>query len=131
MSKTEGIWRPKPTEEDYKAATTYLELLFEPAAATALVRALRRAPTVQREAKDLLRAARLAVLDKESPHVAADLKKIEKGKKLSPVLIVRGNGAQGVPLIVADGYHRICASWLWDENTPVSCCLTGLPRHRL
>ncbi len=48
--------------------------------------------------------------------VAADFKKVKQGDKLSPVLLV-----QGVPLWVADGYHRICASYHLDEKTQVPC----------
>ena len=57
-------------------------------------------------------------------------KKIDKGKKLSPVLLVRGNARMGVPLIIADGHHRICASWYWDEDTPVACCIASVPHWR-
>ncbi len=130
MSKVKSIWLPKPTQEDYKAAAAYLDLLFGPVAVKSVLGSLRNAPTLQREAKDLLRAGKLPILDKKSPHVAADLKRIEKGKQLSPVLIVRGDAARAVPLIIADGYHRICASWLWDENMPVSCCLADPPGRR-
>ena len=53
------------------------------------------------------------------------LKKIKKGKKISPVLLVRGEGQSGVTLTIADGHHRICASWQWDENAPVACRLVA------
>jgi hypothetical protein len=87
---------------------------------------LREAPTVQREGKDLLRASQTHLLDEDNPHVAVDLKKIRKGKKLSPVLLVRGDAKHGVTLTIADRQHRICASWHWDENAPVSCCIVDL-----
>ena len=73
-----------------------------------------------------MRASQTHLLEKDNPHVAASLKKIKKGKKLSPVLLVRGNGAHGVTLMIADGQHRICASWHWDEDEPVACCLASL-----
>ena len=130
VSKDKTIWMPKPAREDYASAQTYLGLLFRPAAIKTLVHRLRQAPTVQREAKDILRAANLPVLEKDNPHVAADLRKIEKGKKLSPVLLIGGDGEHGIPLTIADGYHRVCASWYWNENTPVSCCLVEFPRAR-
>ena len=44
------------------------------------------------------------------------MKKIKAGEKLAPVLLV-----QGVPLWVADGYHRVCTSYHLDEKTPVPC----------
>ncbi len=123
MGKKASIWKAAPDPQDYVAAQAYLSLLFDEAATKKLVQHLRRAPTIQREAKDLLRASGLELLAKSSSHVAADLKKIAKRKKLSPVLLVRGDGGKGLPLIIADGYHRICASWYWDENCLVSCCI--------
>jgi hypothetical protein len=63
----------------------------------------------------------LPLLDIGNPHVARDLKKVHDGKRLSPVLLVRGDGGRGLPLIVADGYHRICASWHINENTIIPC----------
>lgn len=55
----------------------------------------------------------------------ADLAKISGGKKLSPILLVRGNAVDGVALEIADGYHRVCASFVTDENTPIPCRLVS------
>jgi hypothetical protein len=122
-----GIWESKPAKEDYLAAHAYLTLLFSEADTRKIVDRLRRAPVIWREGKDLLRGSQTHLLKKDDPHVAADLKKIQKGRKLSPVLVVRGNGRLGVTLTIADGQHRICASWHWDENAPVACCIAALP----
>jgi len=124
--KTGDIWESKPASHDYQAAHGYLSLLFSEAETRRIVERLRRAPTVQREGKDLLRASQTHLLDEDNPHVAKNLKKIKKGKKLSPVLLVRGDGRHGVTLVIADGHHRICASWHWDENAPVACCIASL-----
>lgn len=78
------------------------------------------------QAKDLLRASQTHLLDKDNPQVEAELKKIKKGKKLSPVLLVRGDGRNNVTLTIADGQHRICGSWYWDEDCPVACCVANL-----
>ena len=53
--------------------------------------------------------------------MAADLAKVAAGKPLSPILLVRG--VTGGALIVADGYHRVCASYWLDENTDIPCVL--------
>lgn len=45
--------------------------------------------------------------------------KIAAGKKLSPLLLVR-DPSHG-KLIIADGYHRMCAVYLFDEDPPVPC----------
>jgi hypothetical protein len=69
----------------------------------------------------LLRASSLPLLPKDDPHVEDDLGKIHKGKPMAPVLLIRGSIAKGSPLVVADGYHRICAIWHFDESAPIPC----------
>jgi hypothetical protein len=120
------IWKNSPDAHDYPAAQDYLSLVLEEPVVRKIVAALRRAPTVHYKAKDLLRASQLSLLPRENSHVTADLKKIKKGKSLSPVLLVRGDAAIGAPITVADGYHRICASWYRDENIPIACRIVSL-----
>jgi len=114
-------WLAGPQDHDYPAAASYLSLLLPPAGVDALVAALKAAQPVTFKAKDILRAAGLALLPVDNAHVAADLEKIKVGKVLSPILLVRGDLATGVPLQVADGYHRVCASYHTDENTDIPC----------
>lgn len=123
--KIAHLWRAGPRKEDLEAAEAYLALLFPPAEAKRLVTALRHAPVTRHHAKDLLRASQTHLLDEDNPHVAGHLKKVKKGKQMSPVLLVRGDAANGVTLTIADGHHRICASWHWDEDAPIACCLVG------
>jgi len=120
------VWKDHPESHDYPAALDYLTLLLEEAAARKVVARLRKAPTLRKHAKDLLRASRLPLLPRENLHVVGDLKKIKKGKALSPVLLVRGNAGLDLPLVVADGYHRICASWYRDENILIACRIASL-----
>lgn len=119
-------WKESPDDRDYPAAEDYLSLVTTPAAAKALVHRLRIAPIQHRKAKDLLRASGLPVLDPDNFHVAKDLNKIAQGRLLSPVLCVRGMVRFQVPLIVADGYHRICASYHLDEDADIPCRITDL-----
>jgi len=123
MSKDGVSWRKQPAEKDFAAASSFLSLIYPQARTLSLVRALRNAGTVRHVAKDLLRASNLPLLAADEPHVAEDLKRIRKGKALSPVLLVRGDMSKSVPLIVADGYHRICATCYYDEDAPISCRL--------
>jgi hypothetical protein len=118
-SGTEVLWGTEPDEHDYPAAADYLELLAKPGQVTEIVAALKKAPIVYKKAKDLLRSSRLALLPVDNAHVAADLAKIKKGKKLSPILVVRGDLSTDVALQIADGYHRVCASYHTDENTDI------------
>jgi len=119
-------WKDAPQEHDYPAAAEYLALLAAPPRVDALLVALRAAPGRHWKAKDLLRAAALPLLPASNPHVAADLRKIRDGKRLSPILLVRGDLVAGLPLQIADGYHRVCASYLTDENTAIPCRLAAL-----
>jgi hypothetical protein len=125
LKNGQDIWERKPASEDYRAAHDYLTLLFSEKQGTKIVQRLRAAPIILRQAKDLLRASQTHLLGEDNPQVAFELKKIKKGKKLSPVLLVRGNGLNGATLIIADGQHRICGSWHWDEDCPVACCLAS------
>jgi hypothetical protein len=110
-------WKDEPEAEDFPAARSYLSLLVGPSAATKLSKALQKADKLEHyAAKDILRAAGLPLLAEDDSEVAADLKKVAAGDKLSPVLL-----AQGDPLWIADGYHRVCASYHLDEKTLVPC----------
>jgi hypothetical protein len=128
MSKPKVKWSNKGEKEDFDAAQKYLSLLTSDAKARALVRDLRKTHPSEHAAKDLLRAAQLPLLPREEPHVDEDLKRIDKGKLLPHVLLVRGDMARGAPLVVADGYHRICAVIHFDESAPVSCRIVVLSR---
>ena len=121
MPKSRLSWKKKPEEEDYAGALSFLSLILPAAKSEKLVRALRKAKTADYAAKDLLRASDLPLLSREEPHVDDDLKKINKGKPLAPVLLLRGDVSKGIPLIVADGYHRICAICYYDESAPIPC----------
>jgi hypothetical protein len=118
-------WQDEPEAHDFPAAADYLSLRFPEPAAAALVNALHGAETLHRKAKDLLRASALPLLPADDAHVERDLKKVRRGERLSPVLLVRGS--ESAPLTVADGYHRICASYHLDENADIPCRLVDLP----
>jgi hypothetical protein len=128
MAKAERLWRPAPAREDFTAAQNYLSLLCTDAAARRLTAGLSRAHTRTATAKDLLRASGLPLLPRDESHVAQDLRRIRKGKPLSPVLLVRGELARGSALVIADGYHRICAVCYFDEDAPIACRMTAMPR---
>jgi hypothetical protein len=114
-------WKPDPDEHDYPAAADYLSLLSDEEAVAATVAALKAVPLTTRKAKDLLRASALPLLEAHNVHVAKDLAKIRQHVKLSPVLLLRGDLGRGLPLTIADGYHRICASHLVDEDAEIPC----------
>jgi hypothetical protein len=119
-------WLDEPEEHDYPAAAAYLALLAPDEQVQRCVAALRAAPQTTQKAKDILRASGLALLAADNAHVAADLAKIKGQKSLSPILIVRGDLTSGRAAQVADGYHRVCASYLTDENTDIPCRIAPL-----
>jgi hypothetical protein len=116
-------WKDDPDAHDYPAASDFLTLIMTDPEATDLVNRLTKAVIMHRKAKDILRASNLALLGRDNKHVAADLAKVSHGERLSPVLLVRGRFDLASPLIVADGYHRVCASYWIDENAEIPCKL--------
>ena len=126
MTKRSTIWKPSPAPEDFAAAEAYLTLLCSSRRAKSFVRQLRRGSTREYEAKDLLRASGLPLLPREESHVESDLKRVHKGKLLTPVLIIQGDLAQGRLLVIADGYHRVCAVYYYDEDAPIACRIAGI-----
>ncbi len=106
---TEGVpvgkiqWRDDVADHDYAAAEAYLSIKFDQAVVAKAVERLRKAPITTRRANDILRAAGLTPAPLDDPGVMKDLVKIVERKRLSPVLVIRGEtGAD-----IADGYHRV------------------------
>ena len=61
----------------------------------------------------------LSLLGVSNSHVEKDRKKIHDGRKLSPLLLVRASTTGTV--IIADGYHRLCAVYSVDEDATIPC----------
>ena len=116
-------WLPRPEKHDFQAAEDYLSLIMPAKRAAEWRRKLTaaRSDITHRKAKDILRASQLDLLGEDNKHVAADLRKAASGAALSPILLLRGGEEH--PLIVADGYYRVCASYWIDENTDIPCVL--------
>jgi len=113
------MWAKAPQEHDYPAAASYLSLIYASARVNKLVQALRRAPLTQYHAKDVFRASRLPLLGPENFHVKKVRAKIAAGQALSPILLVRDevNGK----VVIADGYHRMCGVYSFDEDAMLPC----------
>jgi len=112
-------WLIEPEAHDYPAAESYLTLLYDKASSTSLVRRLKKAKIVQFKAKDIFRASGLSLLGVSNSHVEKDREKIRKGLKLSPLLLVRATALGKV--VIADGYHRLCAVYSFDEDALIPC----------
>jgi len=122
MSKrSKNKWLGKPEKHDYPAAESYLTLLYDEETAARYAKALADAPMASFKAKDIFRASELPLLGATNSHVRKNQKKIAAGKRLSPLLLVRD--PEHGKLIIADGYHRMCAVYSFDEDTSVPCKL--------
>ncbi|MEI6692161.1 MAG: hypothetical protein WCL43_05525 [Chlorobium sp.] len=112
-------WLSEPEDHDYPAAKSFLSLIFEEAVAKAIVKKLKKASLSEFKAKDIFRASTLSLLGVSNTHVAKDQKKIESGDAIAPLLLVRDSYHS--KLIIADGYHRLCAIYSYDEDALIPC----------
>lgn len=112
-------WLSEPEAHDYTAALSYLCLLYDKKTAKVRVKQLKRANVSEFKSKDIFRAASLPLLPVTNSHVQKDEKKIKAGQKISPLLLVRNAGNDKV--VIADGYHRLCAVYSFDEDALVPC----------
>ena len=87
--------------------------------ANTFVDKLRRVSITEFKAKDIFRASGLSQLGISNAHVEKDQRKIEAGKELSPLLLIR-DSAHG-KVVIADGYHRLCAIYTYDEDAMIPC----------
>jgi hypothetical protein len=117
--KTKIKWSSEPEKQDYPAALSYLSLLYDKRKATACVKQLKRASITKFKAKDIFRASGLPLLGASNFHVQKDRQRIKLGHALSPLLLIKDsvNGK----VIIADGYHRLCAVYPFDEDAEISC----------
>ena len=119
MSEVEITWLSEPEDKDYPAAESYLSLTFDPEDAKKIVGKLRKAPMTKSKAKDIFRASGLSLLGISNSHVEKDRKKVKDQEQLSPILLVRDDKHGRV--IIADGYHRMCAVYSFDEDACIPC----------
>jgi hypothetical protein len=112
-------WLPDVEEHYYPAAESYLLIIYSQRKVSEMVTALRNAPRVQFKAKDIFRASQLSLLGVSNSHVEKDRAKILAGKSLSPLLLVRDSPNGKV--VIADGYHRLCAIYGFKEDALIQC----------
>ena len=112
-------WLDKPQKHDYPAAASYLSLTMDQQAAKTAAEELKNAEMTEFAAKDIFRASGLSLLGISDSHVEKDRAQIARDEKLSPLLLYRDK-ANG-KLIIADGYHRLCAVYKFDEDAMIPC----------
>jgi hypothetical protein len=116
-------WQDDAPPSDYEAAGHYLSLVDVQKNIDKALADLKAGAIVEYKATDLLRAAQLAVPKSDDRPTREQIKKIKRGEPVSPVLLVRAPALKKV--IVADGFHRICAAYRIDPDVVLHCKLAG------
>ncbi len=116
------IWLEKPQKHDYPAAASYLNLIFDDLTVKKIVKKLKNAKMSTFKAKDIFRASQLSLLGVSNSHVEKNREKMKLGEKMSPILLVRHTGK----VIIADGYHRMCAVYSLSEDTSIPCQIVSV-----
>ena len=115
----ETKWLSEEEEHDYPAAESYLSLIYTENRVAEMMARFRNAPIMQFKAKDIFRASQLSLLGVSNSHVEKDRIRIREGKRLSPLLLVRDE--HNVKVVIADGYHRLCAIYEFNEDAWIHC----------
>jgi hypothetical protein len=120
MKKKSAVkWLDEPAGKDYSAAESFLQLPYAPKLARVRVKELKRAQMSRYAAKDILRASATPISEIQAFDWTKQQDEIDKGAPLSPILLVRPE--PGDRLIVADGFHRMCAVFAADQEIIVPC----------
>jgi hypothetical protein len=117
--KVEIKWLSEPNDNDYLAALSYLSLLYDKKTAIIYVKTLKRASILEIKARDIFSASSLSLLGISNAHVKKDQMTIQSGRELSPLLLIRDSTNGKV--IIADGYHRLCAVYSYNEDAVIPC----------
>lgn len=118
------IWKDAPEEKHYQASKDFLSLIYPTTQVSAVVTRLRANAIRHFKAKDIIRASGLTPLLASNANVQKNLRKIGGNIALTPVLLVQDsvNGK----VIIADGYHRTSAVYIYDEDCEIACKITNL-----
>lgn len=124
---TEIRWKDDLSAADAAAADGYLSLALAPHMAESIDAKFAAAELTRCKAKDILRAAGVDGAGTDGdPHVKTELAEVEAGKELAPVMLISFADVM-VPLIIAAGYHRVCAVHFLDPEAEVPAKLIHIP----
>jgi hypothetical protein len=112
-------WADKVSLEDVADAKNFLSLVYDAETMGELCEALLDAPVTQRRADDILRATCLEPLCLDDLGVLRVLRRILKGKKLKPVLIVKDKDGS----CIANGYHKVSFAYRLNPDFLVNCAI--------
>lgn len=110
-------WSPEVKESNYSGATNFLNLVYPFDIVPTLILKLNVQSLREFEAKDIFRASKLNLLPKDNFHVKVTTSFIDNEIQISPILLIKDKGK----LVIADGYHRLCAIYHYNENSLIQC----------
>lgn len=110
-------WIKRPRKKDYPSAEAYLTLTLGQGRARRLIKRLRAAKLRKLPARDILRASRTPMSEVRAFDWVRQNKDIKKGRPFAPLLLVCDT--RSGKLIVADGFHRLCAAFAQNQNANV------------
>lgn len=122
-------WHTVPEPKNYEAARYFLELILPPQTVANLISDLKKAKMSKFMAKDIFRASGVNMLGISNLKVKENKRKIRHEKPISPILLVRDIRTNKV--IIADGYHRTCALYHFDEEAWIPCKIVTLYPHNI
>ena len=124
MAKQQLNWKQKSETGDYDGGLNFLMLVFTAAQSKRLLRALRQAKSIERAAKDLLRASNSPLLPKDDPRAVEDLNSQRQATSTDFADSRQYDKGGACP-------HRrrispnLCRL-LFDESAPVPCRMVGV-----
>jgi hypothetical protein len=112
-------WRLDVAAHAYTAAEVYLLLLYNPEQVAEIVLKLKSAPINHLKGHDIFSASGLSRFEGNNAHVERNQIKIHNNIALAPLLLICDE-SKGKMFIV-NGYHRLCALSLLDEDVWIKC----------
>ncbi len=119
--KQKVLWRKEAAEKNIHNAEEFLRLTFSKSDADEAAKKFKEHKDRIEffKAKDILRSSGHELLPDTDPEVKEKLERIKNKIELNPILLVRDKHT----LYIADGYHRVCASYHIDEAADVASIL--------
>ena len=114
------LWETSADKDNARDASEFLGMYKKKKNADRIIDDLIAGDLTTFKAKDILRAACLPPQPLDNAHVQVAMQLIAAGIPLTPVYLLRGKLKGGVPVIIADGYHRISAAFWTSPSTDCS-----------
>ena len=119
LKKKRILWSDEPANSNYPSALSYLSLIFDVDKAEEIVDRMLKVEMSEFKARDIFRASGLPLLGISQHQIQRNYQKMKLDEELSPLLLVRDKENRKV--IVADGYHRLCAVYHYHDDAIIPC----------